>query len=367
MTTASTSIPYFYRDANPLLYSLRDDNTVIQPYFLFPLQFLFFDLTLRCWDRLVYGTWYLPGELIEIELVDRKATTIMSGTEIDQPLLSEISVYILVPFKGLFSRKKKTPKQILRVNLRKEAKEMTFDLYDIIFGCIPLFAHTIWYIIIHTDCSSAAYSSTWNCYNLFGYRIYNYIFDSYTDFAYCFLSKLYFYRRNKDAYNFIQSRKKPWRRILSKVIFWIAFVISIITFIFPGAIILPYLFTNVIPMLVIYAFISMAYAYVVTVVTLFLHYYTAITGRVFDFKSEELTWVKRQMKKLRHNPRFVISFGVRIFPYVMTIMFNLSQFIYYGGDFWTSLTREADFRDPSRYFASMSQASQIFHTILTTI
>ncbi|CAF1689827.1 unnamed protein product, partial [Adineta ricciae] len=71
MTTASTSIPYFYRDANPLLYTLRDDNTVIQPYFLFPLQFLFFDLTLRCWDRLVYGTWYLPGELIEFELVDR--------------------------------------------------------------------------------------------------------------------------------------------------------------------------------------------------------------------------------------------------------------------------------------------------------
>ncbi|CAF1154711.1 unnamed protein product [Adineta ricciae] len=367
--STSTSVPKVYQNANPLLYTFRDDNTGIQPYFIFPLQFLFFDLSLRFWDRIAYGTWYLPGELIQIELAGyesiRKQDYI---TYTYLWLTSHINViYVMVPFKGLFSRKKPSPRKLLNIKLHEKAKEVTFDIFDIVFHCVPLIAHTIWYCIIQSNCGSGANSSTWNCYNLFGYRIYNYIFDSYTDFAYSFISKLYYYREYGYALHIINQRKGTFRRIVSKTIFWIAFALSAITFIFISAIILPYLFTNVIPMIVIYAFISMIYAYVVTVVNLILYYYTAITGRIFDLKGEEISWIKTQIKKLRHNRRLVVSFGIRLFPYIMAIMFNLSQYIYYGESFWTALTREADAREPADYFQRMSQAPQILHTILSTI
>ncbi|UJR24479.1 hypothetical protein I4U23_005854 [Adineta vaga] len=356
-----TSIPTDYQKANPLLYTFRDYHTGIQPYFVIAAQFLIFDFSLRIWDKAVYDTWLLPMEFIEIEEEDevdeeektRRISTQQIRTNSNGFFVS--TILILQEMKG-FSLKTK-----------KREKLPTFDLFDILFSCLPLIAHTIWYCIIQTNCSSGDNASTWNCYNLFGYRIYNYLFDPFTSFAYTFLSKLYLYHINRKEIQRMNERKKSWRRILSKVIFYIALGLSLLTFLLVGALVLPYFFTNALPMIIIYCFIVFTYVYIFTVVNMLLKCYTITTGRVFSLENENLNFFKRQIIKLHYNRFLFIQTSLRLFPYLMSILFNLSQYFYYGENFWDALSREATSRDPSPYFTRVTNSAQIVHTILSTI
>ncbi|CAF1489403.1 unnamed protein product, partial [Adineta steineri] len=334
--SGTSSIPYGYQNSNPLLYTFRDYHTGIQPYFIIASQFLIFEFSLRFWDKAVYGTWLLPEEVIIVERVKnppsgrRRPTTHLPPTittQITQNSFTASTVFIFQEFKKLSLKTKNTEKL------------PTFDLYDVVYSALALLAHAIWYCYIQSNCMSGQYATIWNCYNLFGYRVYNYLFGPFTSLAFNFISKLIILREHGIIK--LLHRKQKWRKTLAMIIFYPSLVLSAITFVFVGALILPYLFTNAIPMMIIYAFIAMTYAYIVILIVLALRVYTVFTGHVFSFEGDNLGFFKRQMKKYHYQRQLVIQAGLRLLPYLMTILFNLSQYFYYGDSFLDALVREA--------------------------
>ncbi|CAF1663792.1 unnamed protein product [Adineta ricciae] len=156
--TTSSSIPYDYQQANPLLYTFRDYHTGIQPYFILPVQFLIFDLTLRFWDRAMYGTWLLPSEFIEVS-ADEKVGIPPSPGPLLSPLPSPRVRVIFVPQRqNIFSLSTiffAQDYKKLSVKTKKAKHIPIFDLYDLLFSVTPLLAHAIWYCIIQSNCMSA--------------------------------------------------------------------------------------------------------------------------------------------------------------------------------------------------------------------
>ena len=73
------------------------------------------------------------------------------------------------------------------------------------------------------------------------------------------------------------------------------------------------------------------------------------------------------MKNFHYRPQLVIQAGIRIFPYLITILFNLSQYFYYSYDYFSALNNEFEARDPNAYFERILNSPQIVHTILTLI
>lgn len=359
MTTTST-IPNDYLNGNPLLYTFRDYHTTIQPYFIIISQFFIHDFSLRLWDRVIYGTWQLPMEFIEVE---RDAGPVPPSPiepeyfprQAPRESFTVSTIFILQEWKKL------------SLKTKKGKKLPTFDLYDALVDALPLLAHAIWYCYVQSNCGSGDFATTWNCYNLFGYRIYNYIFSSFTAFAFTFISKLIL-MRNRHRANLpmaYKMKKQSWRRVCSGIIFFFSLTVSTITFLFVGALVLPYLFTNALPMVVIYSFMVAIYAYVVSVVTVLLKGYTFVTRRAAETPGKG--FFKRQLVKLHYRPQLVLQAGMRLLPYLVTILFNLSQYFYYGEDYWIAIGREAVSRDPSTYFKQLSDASNIGHLILTSI
>ncbi|UJR24480.1 hypothetical protein I4U23_005855 [Adineta vaga] len=360
--SSTTSIPSDYQNGNPLLYTFRDYHTGIHPYFILPIQFLIFDFSLRFWDKAVYDTWLLPMEFIEIQrdeepepLPQRRHRQIIQSPPKPQNSFSISSLFFVEHYK--------------KVSIKTKTKGKTipiYDLYDLIFSCLPLLAHAIWYCVIQSNCMSGDNATLWNCYNLFGYRIYNYLLSPFISFTFNFISKtILIIQKRREGISIFQ-RKQKWRRITVIIIFFLSLIVSIITFLFVGGMILPYFFTNAFPMIIIYCFIVFIYIYIFTVINIFLKCYTITTGRVFSLKNEKLNFYQRIIKKLHYNRLVFVHLSLRLFPYLMSILFNLSQYFYYGETFWNSLSREASSRDPTAFFDRSGNSSQLAHTALSS-
>ncbi|UJR38831.1 hypothetical protein I4U23_031496 [Adineta vaga] len=355
MSSPTYAPPSYYptiTDSNPLLYTFRNDDTAIQPYFIVVAQILFFEISFRLWDRIIYGTWLLPSDFIDIQI---------GPSSPPQRLRIRKSISSLDNQRAI----------LLKVNedLEEHKKKPTFDIFDLLFSSLPLLGHAIWYCVIqaNSNCQSVNNGTTWNCYNLFGYRIYNYLFSSFSMFTFEYISKLIILR-DKKLHNipFI-IRKQKWRRTLGNIIFYPSIVISTITFIFVLAMLLPYVFTNVIPMITIYSFIVIIYIYILTIYTCLLKFFTFITTKIFKFDTDKLSRIKVTIKKYHFKRRLVIRFAIRLSPHLIPFLFNLSQYFYYSGDFLDALNKEASSRYITDYFERMTNSSQIAHTILTTI
>ncbi|CAF1344547.1 unnamed protein product [Adineta ricciae] len=360
----TSTIPPDYQDANPLLYTFRDDNTGIQPYFIAVSQFFFFEFSFRLWDRAVYGTWLLPSDFIDVKIIKSPPPPPpLPPPAIFAPRRRRASrirtIYLLNYPKAILL---KTSEQ-----LEKNRKKPTFDLFDILFACSPLFAHAIWYCVIQSNCMSGAFATTWNCYNLFGYRIYNYLFDPYSMFAYEYISKMIILRDKRHHEVPWIVRKKKWRRVLGNIIFYPSMIISTITFVFVSAMLLPYIFTNVIPMVVIYSFIVTIYAYIVTIYAGLLKFYTFVTKKIFKIDNDKLPQIEVIVRKYHFKRRFIVYFAIRWSPHLVPFLFNLSQYFFYSADFLGALNREASSRSIVAYFERVRNSPQIVHTILTAI
>ena len=371
--SGTSSIPRIYQNANPLLYTLRDSNTGIQPYWVVVLQFFVFEISLRSWNRAVYGSWLLPRDYIIVHLpildqggVRNKPRTISTPsittrtistpsittrtTRTNPNAFTVSTIYILQCQKkwGIeMSRKKNKPK---------------FDLSDLLFTSIPLLAHSVWYCYIQSSCTSVEGGTVWNCYNVFGYRLYNYIFSDYLNFLDQFISKLTIMYKDHVNENIQYQGIRKWRHILSRIIYHISQFFSIITFLFVGALIVPYLFTNILPMIFTYIFFVVVYIYALAIIMLVMQYVcVAVQGYQFIF-------AEKLHKIFRDEHQIVMKAAIKLFPYVMSILFNFSQYIYYGEDYLQTMNNEYQSRDPQSYFEQMrTEPEQVWHTVLTTI
>ena len=233
---------------------------------------------------------------------------------------------------------------------------------DLLFIAIPSLAHSVWYCFIQSSCTSVEGGTVWNCYNIFGYRLYNYIFDDYISFLDQFISKLILMYGSNENENIQDQGIRKWRHILSRTIHYISLCFSIITFLFVGALIVPYLFTNILPMIFKYIFFTIVYIYILTVIRFVMQYVCTVVLRYrFIFAS-------RLHGKFGDPHQIIMKAAITLFPLIMSILFNFSQYIYYGEDYLQTMNNEYQSRDPQSYFEQIRNTrSQVVHTILTTI
>ncbi|UJR13131.1 hypothetical protein I4U23_000155 [Adineta vaga] len=340
-----------YTNANPLLNTFRNDNVSIQPYFVLALQFVFSESCQRIWNRFIYKTWSLPIELISFER--DKYSHRYSKPKVSEKTRSLVNsfptVYIFQEWKNM------------TIKTKKMRKIPTFDIFDICFSALPLIAHTIWYCYAQASCLSASNAHVWDCYNLFGYRLYNYIFSGYAEFTLTFLSKLILFYQNYDELKRRNRRKQSWRRFSSRIIFYLSLISSSVTFLFIGSLILPYFITNIIPMIFIYLFVLIIYIYILTVIIIFIKYFTF-------FPRIQMLSYELLLNQYHRRRRIGIQIGIKLLPTILLILFNLSQYFYYESDYWKSITKEIDSRSEDLYFYRVGYSpEQIFHTILTAL
>ncbi|CAF1038890.1 unnamed protein product [Adineta ricciae] len=345
-TTAENFMKDLYSNSNPLLYEFRNDNIGIQPYFALVIQCLLFECSQRIWNRVIYKTWLLPSELIIIEVV-KSSHQQRNPTKIRRTIKprSSPTIYIFEQWKKL------------SISVIKTRRIQTFDLFDLVFSSLPLTAHTIWFCVIQWPCLAITDGQVWNCYNLFGYRLYNYVFSRYVEFTREFFPKLYFLIKNRKTF---RRKTGNCRHCCSNAIFYISLSSSIITFLFLGVLIFPYLITHVIPMTCIYQVIFITYIYFIVVISIFMEYF-------IPFKNYFL-FLRKIFKNDSHLRRAGIHTGIKILPYIVGILFNLSQSFYYGSDYWQTIGKEIDSRESKLYLYRIGYSpDQIFHTILTTL
>ncbi|CAF1254468.1 unnamed protein product [Adineta steineri] len=350
------SISIQYQNANPLLYSLPQDHMTIQPYWIMVLQLIGMQLFLRLWNLYRYHVFLTTTEIAFIrwvlsfhkETLRRTSLEVLRTAEkIERdhrgPLFSLI-------FRGLEQSEKS---QELRDRLRGK---VDFDVFDFVFQCLPLCGHGIWYCHIQSSCMSAEYATTWNCYNAFGYRIYNYIFVSYSGFFTVFIIKLIALLENRKTW--IPATNWQW------FAFHLGLFSSIITFVFIGALILPYLLTHVLPM--VFAYIHFSIVYFALLSTIFIS-----TGVLFQNfpESENVIVLLPKYFPGAYRPiagfSYIIAFGLATYPILLSTLYNYSEYLYYSENYIYTMSNEFNTRDTSTYIGVFQNSvNQRLHTFL---
>ncbi|CAM4759559.1 unnamed protein product [Rotaria magnacalcarata] len=335
------------------------------------LQYLFIQLLQRCYNKYRYKQFLTT---LEIGLTRRALLEDMEmiNSEFQQmggALLT--SENLLFNIQSVFGSEGKL--SLLHEKFRKRfastERKMKFDFIDLIVHVLPVVAHSLWYCVIQSSRMSAQDATIWNCYNLFGYRLYNYVFVSYISFCLTFFVKLLaqmFENRTEPEHGDPKQNKKP-RRKISHVI---GLCSSTIGFFFVGTLILPYIFTNIIPMFFIYIFMFTIYiscwVTIFTFVASFHRKENVLKGLLVSFvtPANKPTILKVQTRIFK----VLLAFSIELFPMLLTIFYNYSQYIYYGEDYYETMTNEFNSRNTSAYFNRMEVSiEQIFHTILSSI
>ncbi|CAF4187446.1 unnamed protein product, partial [Rotaria sordida] len=121
---------------NSLLYTIPKGEIIIPPYWALCIQILSLQLLQRIWNRCRYKTWFTSVEVAmlyrKVHAEDHKPTFVANVAGID------------------------------------------IDIFDLFQSLWPL-AHFIWYCILQAQCMTYLTASAWKCYNIFGYKIHNYI------------------------------------------------------------------------------------------------------------------------------------------------------------------------------------------------
>ncbi|CAF0809704.1 unnamed protein product [Adineta steineri] len=334
-------VPIRVQNANPLLYTLPQDQMNIQPYWIMILALVVKDIIAsRIYYRIRYKTWNSKQEIIVgwFFLKDR----------IQQ--FRQIAAVQAI-FESYFEGMEKLSEYYFRLK---------FDIFDTLYYCPPLLGHAIWYCYIQSTCMQAQYATTWNCYNAFGYRLYNYVFVSYCSFFWRSMLKMHVYRT-------ILKQPEMVKDYISRPVeFYSALWASRITIVFVGLLIFPYLFTNVIPMAAAYTF--MTFIYIVFCIFGLIFFRTISFIPAFNGPFTSL--IKPFGGKFNYITGISImcTFAALTFPILLSVFYNYSQYVYYDGNYYFTMADEYHSRDTQTYFNIFrASANQVLHTVLNFI
>jgi hypothetical protein len=389
MNTNGTTgpIPISVQNANPLIFTLPQDQTSIRPYWIVIVQIIVAQQIHRAVNYLTHKSRFTP---IEIGLICwiAKANKKIEEKILD-PLIYVISLIIVdlvtQPYPQIITRFRYSElqtsypriiaffipyiqrtaqvKDISEISKRSCANQQRIEKLEKIYqkyyiklkfgigDCVhtlPLLGHSIWYCVIHSSCLSAEDATTWNCYGTFGYRLYNYVFPSYFHFCCTFLMKCAY--RNKINEYMARGNKKKQSKF-KKLSYYLGFCSSVITFIFVSSLVLPYFLTQVIPMAFTYVFIHIIYfspAFVILIVGGYLVHLPCIID----------SWIRVT----------AVLIGASIlytFPSLIAVTYNYSQYLFYGADYFQTMTYEHNTRDNETYFKLLQNSVNfVFHTVL---
>jgi hypothetical protein len=319
-------------------------------------EYIVYEAFLRTWDKINYGTWFVPLELVVLPDSDDDRSpppSTVGGA-------GQHGLHMVIPVIYVLTDRKEGD----GVKTPPKKKSMMFDFSDI-FSCSTLLGHSIWYCYIQSSCLSAENATVWNCYNLFGYRLYNYIYYSYMKTSTNSMSKFYIAFKNKKEEKTKDKPKKEQPSKLSRIIHNIGLFYAAFTMVFVGALLVPYVFTNVISMLFIYINLAIIYMFGFTVIISLIQYYKCIIN-TRDHTPESTS--SKLLPKLDNTQIIILLYGIRLFPYIIIIFYNYSQYIYFGDDYFQAMADEYNSRNTSGYFSRVANDSkQIAHVILSTL
>ncbi|CAF1487732.1 unnamed protein product [Adineta ricciae] len=357
-------IPIHYQNANPLLYTLAQDHTNIQPYWIMILQIAGLHLFSRLRHLFKYGVF---STTLEIGLL---RWAVLYQLKTVNNVLQRVDDFVGNFVHNSESARERFIKEMERIKSHthetneKFYKKIDFDLIDYIIHGLPTLGHAIWYCYIQSSCMSAEQATPWNCYNAFGYRLFNYVFVSYWNFSFVFYVQLIAFIF-KDAHNLNLPKKKQPKSIIKYVSFVITVGLYFITWAFAGALLLPYMFTHVIPMAFAYGFMVVIYFCLwgaVLFSTQILAELPKFTRIVFYiFLPRSLTGAFYSISAALYSTALFIN----TFPILLTVFYNYSQYLYYGENFIYTMSNEFNSRDTEIYFAIFrNSVNEKLHSLL---
>ena len=293
-TNDSAVSPPLY--VNPLIFILAQEEIRIQPYWLVAAQLVALQLLERVYNWCSYKTFH---------------TSI------------EIAWYHVFNDVG-------------RGDKDKGVQLNWFDL----FLTLSTTAQTVWICIEQKSCKSlSAEASSWDCYNMFGYKLHNYVMGSIINLT----IKIFLALVGRDDDDEMTCTEKLCLRLL------------IPQFVFMGGLGLAFLITHILPMLIIHiwlliiliAALLLVNALLIPVVCLFQC--SCDSEYIMDvFLIAVLAW-------------FPLLFAI-----LYSTLFNYSQYFYYKENYLTTIKREYDSRNTFLFFKLLTKSlSQKGHTILS--
>jgi hypothetical protein len=351
-------------NVNPLLITTAADQINIQPYWIVVAELIVLQLTQRIWHHFKYKTWFTTLEIAGLMHIFKNDPADVNDPDFNKTKCSPTS-------KKNKGKVKLTPHQNRLLILRSM---IAIDYFDAI-NCIILFAQAIWYCVIQSSCEnlSSATATPWNCYNAFGYRLYNYIFVSYSTTTLNVVYKTYM----QGYAEIIKTDAK--RDSFSWVIHYASLITIVVTLGFDTCLLFPFILTHVVPMFVIYIWMSIIYITVCVYLTVygFLAYeeIEEIEERPAKIKAKEIRKSQRSyetqccsfMFRPNELPQVLISILLALlittFPILLSIFYNYTQYFYYGETYIMSIADDFNARDTNRYFSVLQNSTnQILHS-----
>ena len=295
------------RVGNPLLYSLPSGRITLQPYWVIICQYVFLQICQRLWNRIRYKTWLLHLELII-----------------------------------LFGLAYGSTKTSLSYNFE-------IDVFDALQS-LSVMAHFIWYCILQTSCMSAPNADDWKCFNIFGYMLMNYVTPSAINLIITVGTKLSWCMKVLESREYTSSNKVR----LGLWIFWC--FVPTIAFLFVMSV---YYFVNLAPMFICYLWVILIWLIG-----------AGLIGVIFGLLLLTCP-INRELIDIFPFGRFVramfISFESTLAAYLLVLLYNYTQYWYFGDTYINAMVSEYQSRDTNTYFQVLKNSTeQIGHTILAT-
>lgn len=347
---------------NPILATFPADEVNIQPYWLVVLSLFASQLWQRLWHLFKHRTCFTTLEIAGLlKIYQQRLSNYGSNGE----WASSVSN----------SETNQNGVEHDRELVRKLRSIIVVDIFDA-FSCLSTLGHTIWYCVIQSKCpNSSSIATPWNCYNALGYRLFNYIFVSYFTTTLDLGYKAYAIGLAEVLKTDAEKKSFSW------YLHYATLIIIAFSLLFTGCLLLPFVLTHLIPMFVIYIWISIVY--IGTIV------YLTVSSFTFYKKSKELP-AKVQKKDIKETTEsdkqefcsfmfstkempqvalsMLLALVISTFPILLSILFNYSQFYYYGETYLKSIEADHLMRDTTNYFNLLRNSSQqIIHMILSIL
>ena len=246
----------------------------------------------------------------------------------------------------------------------------TYSVIDLVLSLVSV-VHFIYACVKQTECVKNANYSSWNCYNAFGYRLYNYVLPSVISVL---VQSCVQYASTTRIHE--QNRKENQSNI-TKYLQYFALGLTITINVTICVIFVPFFITNALPMLVGFCWLLAPLLGVLILVYAGFMSIAITCGasccsdtRVRPFNEEEDGASQSQVRTGRRRCCYIFGthclVGLHVFGcLILSMAYNYSQYCYYGGGYLKVLGYEFQSRDTVSYFSVLgNDTTLVTHNIL---
>ena len=290
-----------------------NDSAVSPPLYVNPLIFILAQEEIR-----IQPYWLVAAQLVALQLLERGYNWCSYKT---------CHTSIEIAWYRVFN-------DVGRGDKDKGVQLNWFDL----FLTLSTTAQTVWICIEQKSCKSlSAEASSWDCYNMFGYKLHNYVMGSIINLT----MKIFLTVVENDTGITKTETLCLW--------------LLVPQFLFMGGLGLAFLITHILPMLIIYIWLLIILITALLLVNALLIPVVCLFKCSCDFKYSFSVFMI-----------CVLAWFPVLFAILYSTLFNYSQYFYYKENYLTTIKREYDSRNTFLFFKLLTKSlSQKGHTILS--